>query len=271
VDDKDVENGRLEDGVGCWGFVVFRTGCCGGEEGEASWRKFRAHFEKVAEVSVLHWNSGPLLWPAFRAVFVENKELDRASNAKLRARFRDMRDGGSGERLPNGIRTSCFIVADREVIESETAKNPYVAWYVDDVEASVHILPDDLMVYIRAVDPDYDALPIAGGHNEEGRGKSGIKVTGPESSGATSLLPQSGTSSTMRWLTSEANRLLRCRVCSTVCTASALTPSVVSTPHRPYVCVGAGAQFTPRPGHQRHGSVILRPTEISCILGINYR
>jgi hypothetical protein len=150
-----LRNGLLEDGVECWGFVVFRTGCYGGEEGEASWRKFRTYFEKVAEVSVLHWNSGPLLWPAFRVVFVEDKELDGASNEKLRAIFKEMRDLGNDERLPNGIRTSCFLVADREVIESEAVKTPYIARYVDDMEASVHILAEDPVVYICVVDPDY--------------------------------------------------------------------------------------------------------------------
>lgn len=67
-----------------------------------------------------------------------------------------MRDGAGDEPLPKGIRTSCFLVADRDVIESEAAQAPYVPRYVDDLEASVRIRDDDPVVSIRAVDPDYE-------------------------------------------------------------------------------------------------------------------
>jgi hypothetical protein len=148
-----VLDGLFEDGAECWGFVVFRTGCYDGDEGEAAWQKFREHFNKVTEASVLHWNSGLVLWSTFRAVFVEDKEeLDSASNEQLRARFRKMRDGDRGEHLlPRGIRTGCFLVADRAVIENEATRTPYVPRYADDLKASVRMRPEDPVVYIRAV------------------------------------------------------------------------------------------------------------------------
>ncbi|KAK3937494.1 hypothetical protein QBC46DRAFT_392626 [Diplogelasinospora grovesii] len=167
-----LENGLLEDSAECWGFVIFRTGCYNGEEGEAAWRKFREYFAKAAETSVLHWNSGPLLWPKFRAVFVEDKEeLDDASNEQLRARFRKMRDGDGGEHLTKGIRTSCFLVADRAAIESEAAKMLYVAEYDDDLFASVYIRPEDPVAYVRAVDPDYEAPAAAAEEKKKEGGK----------------------------------------------------------------------------------------------------
>jgi hypothetical protein len=50
-----LEHGLLEDGAECYGFVVFRTGCYDGEAGASAWRKFREHFDKVAQVSALEW------------------------------------------------------------------------------------------------------------------------------------------------------------------------------------------------------------------------
>lgn len=104
---------------------------------------------------MLHYNSGPLLWPKFRAVFV----LDGASNEQLCARFRKMRDGDGdgGERLPKGIRTTCFLVADKAAIEDAAAKAPYVPRYRFHLQASLDVRPEDPMVFIRAVDPDYEA------------------------------------------------------------------------------------------------------------------
>lgn len=160
-----LKEGLLKDGADSWGFLVFRTGCYNGEEGEAAWRRFRRYFAKAAETMVLHWDSGPLLWPKFHAIFVEDKELDGASNEQLRTRFKEMRDGDGGERLPKGIRTNCFLVADQAVIESEAAKTPYIVRY--DPPPSVHILPEDPVVYIRALDPDYeDTTPEAGDQND---------------------------------------------------------------------------------------------------------
>jgi hypothetical protein len=121
-----LQDGLLKDGADCWGFVVFRTGCYHGEEGETAWQRFRDYLPKVAATSVLHWNSGPELRPTLRVFFVENKELENASNEQLRARFRKMRDGSGDEHLPTGIRTNCFLVADELVIKSEAAQAPYV-------------------------------------------------------------------------------------------------------------------------------------------------
>jgi hypothetical protein len=123
----------------------------------------------VAESSVLNYNSGPELWPSFRAVFVETAELDGASVEDLRARFREMRQGDD---FPKGIRTSCFLVADKEVIESEAAQVPYVPKYeMDMTERTVRIEPDDPVVYIRAVDPDNQATVAAiGAQKEQGEG-----------------------------------------------------------------------------------------------------
>lgn len=149
------EEEEEEEGAGgCWGFVVFRTGCYGrGAEGEAAWRRFREYFDRIAEVSVLHWDGGPLLWPLFRAVFVEDdEELEGASDEQLRARFKRMREGG--QLLPNGIATNCFLVADAAMIESEAVGKMFLPAKVDDV-GTVKWMFDDPVVYIRAVDPDY--------------------------------------------------------------------------------------------------------------------
>lgn len=162
-----VKNGLFENGKECWGFVIFRTGCYDGEEGEAAWQRFREYFAKAAETNVLHWNSGPLLWPKFRAFFVEDKELDGASNEELRARFRKMRDGEGNEDFPKGIRTNCFLVADMAIIESEAAKAPYLIRY--NLAPSVDILPEDPVVYIRAVDPDYETPTEAANEKENSK------------------------------------------------------------------------------------------------------
>ena len=149
--------GLLEDGAECWGFVVFRTGCYyQGEAGEAAWQRFREYLRKVAETSVMHWYSGPELRPSLRVFFVEDKELEGASDVQLRERFGKMRDGTSGgEVLPKGIRTNCFLVADEPIIKSKAAQTPYEPRYWDSLEMSFDILDEDPVVYIRAVDPDY--------------------------------------------------------------------------------------------------------------------
>ncbi|KAK4119593.1 hypothetical protein N657DRAFT_650082, partial [Parathielavia appendiculata] len=139
---KMLEAGLLEEGAEYWGFVVFRTGCYHGEENEALWQRFRDHLLKVAETSVLHWYSGPELWPSLRIVFVEDKELKGASNEQLRIWFRKMRDRAGGEQhLPKGIRTKCFLVADEAVIRSEAAQTPYTprCKYMDVPEFGVEI------------------------------------------------------------------------------------------------------------------------------------
>ncbi|KAH6842453.1 hypothetical protein B0I37DRAFT_381962 [Chaetomium sp. MPI-CAGE-AT-0009] len=154
---KMLRDGLLEGGADCWGFALFRTGCYHGEEGEAAWQRFRDYLPKVAATSVLHWNSGPELRLSLRVFFMEDKELEGASNEQLRARFREMRDEIGGEHLPKGIRTNCFLVADEPVIKSEAAQAPYTPRYMDDSLMGVEILDDDPVVYIRAVDPDYVA------------------------------------------------------------------------------------------------------------------
>jgi hypothetical protein len=185
-----LQAGLLEDGAECWGFVVFRTGCYHSEEGEATWQRFRDYLFKVAETSVLHWNSGPELRPSLRVFFVEDKELESALNEQLRARFRMMRDGAGGEHLPKGIRTNCFLVADEPVINSEAAQTPYTPGYTDDLEMSVEILEEDPVVYIRAVDPDYVAPAAPAGRTTEDRADEvpGDRTT-PTSSNSSSVAP----------------------------------------------------------------------------------
>jgi hypothetical protein len=74
--------------------VVFRTGCYSGEEGQAAWTRSREHFELVAKTTILHYCNGPGLWPTFRTIFVEDKELNGASDDQLRSLFKKMREGG---------------------------------------------------------------------------------------------------------------------------------------------------------------------------------
>ncbi|KAH8887927.1 hypothetical protein GQ53DRAFT_749574 [Thozetella sp. PMI_491] len=132
--------GLLEDGADCWGYVVFRTGCY---DDDAAWGRFQAYFYQAGEATVLHWNSGPLLWPSFRAIFVsDRKMLDGASTEQLRARFKAMRDSGE---LPKGIRTNCFLIADATAIGSEAIGTPYEV---------LHGEPGPT-VFVHAADPDY--------------------------------------------------------------------------------------------------------------------
>lgn len=159
-----LSNGLFENGADCWGFVVFRTGGYGGVDhggAEEAWPRFRKYFDKAAEATVLHWNSGPLLWPKFRCVFVERQDLDGASNEELREMFRRMRDGdGEGSelpRLPKGIRTSCFLVADQNAIESDAVKTGFIMRDDFSNPPFVTTVIDDPVMYIRAVDPDYTA------------------------------------------------------------------------------------------------------------------
>lgn len=198
-----LQAGLLEDGAQCWGFVVFRTGCYHGEEGEAAWQRFRDYLLKVAEISVLHWNSGPELRPSLRVFFVEDKELDNASNEQLRARFGKMRDGGGGEHLPKGIRTNCFLVADEPVIKSEAAQTPYTPWYTDDLEMSVEIPEEDPVVYIRAVDPDYVAPTAPAERTTEDRADEvpGDRTT-PTSRNSSSVAP-ADTNVVAKWVEEE--------------------------------------------------------------------
>ncbi|KAK4127536.1 hypothetical protein N657DRAFT_678129 [Parathielavia appendiculata] len=190
---KMLEAGLLEDGAECWGFVVFRTGCYHGEENEALWQRFRDHLLKVAETSVLHWYSGPELWPSLRIVFVEDKELEGASNEQLRIWFRKMRDRAGGEQhLPKGIRTNCFLVADEAVIKSEAAQTPYTprCKYMDVPEFGVEILDEDPVVYIRAVDPDYVSPGNPAPPAERTKEDTADKVPGtPTSSNSLSAAP----------------------------------------------------------------------------------
>ncbi|KAJ4307230.1 hypothetical protein N0V88_000609 [Collariella sp. IMI 366227] len=94
--------------------------------------------------------------------FIQNKEtLDGASDAQLRARFNGMLSGDEGERLSKRIRTSCFLVTDKSVIKSAIPLSPYVATYANScLEMAVHILDDNPVAYIRAVDPEY-GVPAA--------------------------------------------------------------------------------------------------------------
>jgi hypothetical protein len=133
-----------EHGEEYWGFVSYRT--CYSDEG--GWQKFREYFAKVSETSVLRYNSAPLLWPRFCAVFVEDKTLNGTSNEELRTRFRKMRTvdaAGGGEQLPQGIRTTCSLVVDA------AAKTPYVPRYRFDLQATLGIRPEDPTVLIRSV------------------------------------------------------------------------------------------------------------------------
>ncbi|KAJ4303863.1 hypothetical protein N0V88_001460 [Collariella sp. IMI 366227] len=166
---RDMDKARLLkiDGAECWGFVVFRTGCYHGDEAEAVWQRFRDHLLKVAEVSVLHWYSGPELRPSLRVFFAEGKDLEGATNEELRARFRKMRDGTGDDNLPKGIRTNCFLVADESVIKSEATQAPYMPRYTNDLEGEVRILDEDPVVYIRAVDPNYGAPASPAGKSTE--------------------------------------------------------------------------------------------------------
>ncbi|KAK3291683.1 uncharacterized protein B0H64DRAFT_409730 [Chaetomium fimeti] len=186
-----LRDGLLEDGAECWGFVVFRTGCYHGDEGEAAWQRFRDYLPKVAATSILHWNSGPELQPSLRVLFVEDKELESASNEQLRAKFKKMRDGARGDHLPKGIRTNCFLVADEAVIESEAAQAPYTPRYTDDIEMGVEILDDDPVVYIRAVDPDYvaPAVPAEATTKETAGDITGLRTT-PTSGNSSSVAPE---------------------------------------------------------------------------------
>lgn len=170
-----LRNGLL-DGGASWGFVVFRTGSYGGGPGLAAdeaWTRFRGYFDSVAETMILHFNSGPLLWPKFRAVFVEREELEGASDEQLREEFRRMKRRATGvgagaqdSELPNGMRTSCFLVADRSAIECEAVTTGFIVRH-DNVRApSVNIPPEAPVAYVRAVDPDFG----------EGRGPRGGEV-----------------------------------------------------------------------------------------------
>jgi hypothetical protein len=156
-----IKNGLL-DGE-CWGFVVFRTGCYGTEQDEESWRRFREYFDTAAKATILHYNSGPLLWPKFRAIFVEREGLDGASAEQLRTEFKRMRDGDTAadEQLPKGIRTSFFLVVDKAAIESEGVK---LGWVTRDpleppLDWQLQFGPvkDDLPVYVRAIHPDFES------------------------------------------------------------------------------------------------------------------
>lgn len=146
-----IKNGLL-DGE-CWGFVVFRTGCYGSEHGDRAWQRFREYFDSMAKATVLHWNSGPLLWPKFSALFVEREELNGASHEKLRIEFKRMRDGDTGAdpQLPKGIRTSCFLAVDEAAIESDAVETRFIVR--DDLDFDPH--QNDPVVYLRAVHPDF--------------------------------------------------------------------------------------------------------------------
>lgn len=165
-----------EAGADYWGFVVFRTGAYGVGE-DALWRRFREYFDKAAEAMILHWNSGPLLWPQFHCVFVEGEELDGNSNEQLRERFRKMRDGDGQDghfRLSKGIRTNCFLVVDQAAIESDAVKNGFVARNDYLAPPSINIRPDDPVVYIRAVNPDHKA-PENKGEVDQESGEVGMQ------------------------------------------------------------------------------------------------
>jgi hypothetical protein len=233
--------------------------------------KFREYFAKVAETTVLHYNSGPLLWPRFRAVFIEDKEaLDGASN-ELRARFRKMRNGDGGEHLPKGIRTTtCFLVADKTVIEDAAAKAPCVPRYVDDLLASVDTRPGDPVVFIRAVDPDYNAAAqttvtkqLQGEDNVKGGEAKGDEV------GTGSIAKPVETPETKQSIKKEVDEMRDFEGDATI-----MLPKVFDWLH--HVCfvasalrgstsASAGTRSTCTPRRRRSpGSVTMRPTQEVC-------
>lgn len=166
---KDMIKHGLLDGD-CWGFVVFRTGCYGSKEGDEAWRRFREYFDSAAKATVLHYNSGPLLWPTFSALFVEREELDGASCERLRKEFKRMRDGGAGadRELPKGIQTTCFLVADEATIQCDAVKTGFI---VKD-ELAFEPQDDPPTVYLRAVHPDFRL-------EDSSKAEAGVESTSP--------------------------------------------------------------------------------------------
>lgn len=146
-----VKNGLLD--AECWGFVVFRTAGYRTEQDKEAWRRFREYFDTAAKATMSQFNSGPLLWPKFCPVFVEREELDGVSDEQLRIEFKRLRDGGTGanRQLPKGIRTSCFLVADRALIENDAVK---IGFIVRDL-LDFSLYEDDPAAYIRALQPDF--------------------------------------------------------------------------------------------------------------------
>lgn len=87
---------------------------------------------KIAEMSVLHYNSGLLLCLKFRAAFVADKALDGASNAELRERYRKIyyrHELVAGSRCPRGPAPPASSSPTRPwtVVEDAVAEIQYVA------------------------------------------------------------------------------------------------------------------------------------------------
>lgn len=164
-----IKNGLLDNE--CWGFVIFRTGCFGSQQGDEAWREFREYFDSAAKAGILHWNSGPLLWPKFSALFVEREELNGASHERLRMEFRRMRDddAGADHELPKGMRTSCFLVADKAAIESDAVKAGFIVR--DELDFEPH--DDEPAVYLRAVHPDFQL------NKHSSKTKDGVESVSP--------------------------------------------------------------------------------------------
>lgn len=136
------------------GFVIFRTDYAEGSD--EKWEIFRFHDMSARSVHFTnHWKrANNLLWK-FKSEYVSDSSLEGLDARALRSRFKSMRDRGE---IPEGIASTCFLVADEAVLNHAVIEGKIF------FSAKTADQPDPWhdTLSIRAVNADYDG-PAEGG------------------------------------------------------------------------------------------------------------
>lgn len=130
------------------GFVIFRT--VYGDGSDEKWKLFGSHERLARNVHLKHhWKRATNLTSKFHSVYVSDPSIQGLDAKDLRDRFISMR--GRGE-IPEGIATSCFLVADEAVLNNAVIEGNilFSAKSADHPDPWYDTLP------IRAISPDYD-------------------------------------------------------------------------------------------------------------------
>lgn len=132
-----------------WGFVIFWT--LYSEGTEEKWRTFQYAYTCNKNTQLNQgWKRASSFCSRHQPLFLSDSSLEGAGVDVLRQRFKIMREQNG---IPAGIATDCFLIADLAALDeaSITLRTKY------QPKAPGEPDPWQFTVFIRAVNPDYDA------------------------------------------------------------------------------------------------------------------
>lgn len=132
-----------------WGFVIFRTAYSEGTE--EKWRTFQYAYTCNKNTQLNQgWKRASSFCSRHQPLFLSDSLLEGAGVDVLRQRFKIMREQNG---IPAGIATDCFLIADLAALDEAciTLRTKY------QPKAPGEPDPWQFTVFIRAVNPDYDA------------------------------------------------------------------------------------------------------------------